>query len=184
MNASVLFFGILPLLVFVIIDSFAGLRSGVIAAIIFAAAEAIYTLVVYKTIDNITIGSTVLVLIFGLMSLKANKPIYLKLQPVVLGVIMGLVLIVMQFLDKPLLVMMVEKYQVMLPEEVRAMLTSPEYLHMLARLSGILGWGFLIHAALVAYSAFYMNKWWWLVIRGIGFYIMLLICAILARVMA
>ncbi len=181
MNASVLFFGILPLLAFVIIDSFAGLKSGLLAAIFFALVEAIYTLVVYKTIDGLTIGSTLLVLVFGFLSFKANKDIYFKLQPVFLGVLFGLVLLVTQLLGKPLLVSMTEKYQFMFPESSRAMLVSPTFLAMLARLSGVLAWGFLIHAALVAYAAFRMNKWWWLLIRGIGLYVMMFLCMLLVQ---
>lgn len=181
MSASAIFLGILPLLAFVLIDSFAGLKSGVIAAIAFALAETAYTLFIYQTIDSLTVGSTVLVLVFGVLSLKSNNAIYLKLQPVVLGVAFGLVLLVMQLLNQPLLVMMVEKYQFMVPEELRSQLIHKTYLTMLARLSGILGFGFLIHAGLVAYSAFYMSKWWWLVFRGIGLYIMLFACGIYIR---
>lgn len=183
MSASVILFGILPLLAFVIIDSVLGLKSGVIAAIALAIAEAAYTLVVYQTIDNLTIGSTVLVLFFGLLSLKSNNAIYLKLQPVVLGVAFGLILLVMQLLGKPLLVMMVEKYQFMVPAEFRSQISHPVYVAMLARLSGVLGFGFLIHAGLVAYSAFYMSKWWWLMLRGIGLYVMLFACVIYIRVL-
>lgn len=183
MNSSMLLFGILPLIVFVIVDSFAGLRAGVIAGVIFAIAEAAYTVVVYKTIDELTIASTVLVLVFGALSYKSKKDIYFKLQPVVLGVLLGLAFLVMQLMGKPLMVMMMQKYQFIFPEDMRAILLSPELMVMMAHLSGILGFGFLIHAALVGYSAFKMNKWWWLIIRGVGFYVMLFACAILARLM-
>ncbi|HXW53511.1 MAG TPA: septation protein IspZ [Myxococcota bacterium] len=181
MDVSTLFFGILPLLVFVVIDSFSGLRAGVVAAILFALGEAVYTLIVFQTIDNLTIGSTLLVLVFGVLSLKANNAIFLKLQPVVLGLILGVVLLVMQVLGTPLMVLMVEKYQYMVPEQYRAMVVNPVYLKMLARLSGVLGFGFLLHAALVAWSAFYTSKWWWIAFRGLGFYVMLMLCVAYVR---
>lgn len=181
MSSSALLFGVLPLVIFVLIDSFAGLKSGLLAAILFAVGELIYTLVVYKTIDELTIGSTVLVLIFGFLSFKANKDIYFKLQPVFLGLLFGLVLLVMQMLGKPLLVSMTVKYQFMFPENMREMLLSPSFLEMLGRLSGVLAWGFLIHAALIAYAAFRLNKWWWLLIRGIGLYVMMFLCMLWVR---
>jgi intracellular septation protein len=182
MNASILLFGLLPLIAFVIVDSFAGVRSGVIAGVLFAIAEAAYTLIVYKTVDELTIGTLVLVLIFGFLSYKSKKDIYFKLQPVVLGVLFAIVLFVMQALGKPLLVMMIQKYQLMFPEEVRELMLSEANLRVMEKLSSILGFGFLIHAALVAYSAFRMNKWWWLIIRGIGFYLMLIVCTVIATV--
>ena len=181
MSASVLLFGILPLLAFVVIDSFAGLKTGVLAAIVFAVVEAGYTLVVYKTVDGLTVGSLVLVLVFGLLSYRSKKSIYIKLQPVFLGSNFGIVLLVMQALGKPLMVMVAEKYQYAFPEELRATMTSPELMTMVAKLSGVLGWGFLVHAGIIAYSAFKMSNWWWLIIRGIGLYVMLFACVLLAR---
>lgn len=181
MTASVLLFGILPLLAFVIVDSISGLKAGVIAGIVFAIGEAIYSIAVYGAIDELTIGSTALVLIFGFLSYKSKKDIYFKLQPVVLGVIFGAALLIMQALGKPLLVMMIQKYHMMFPEDMREILLDEATLLLMTRLSGIVGIGFLIHAALVAYSAFKMNKWWWLLIRGVGFYLMLIICMIIVQ---
>ncbi len=181
MTLSVLFFGMVPLLAFVIIDSFAGLKTGLIAGILFALAEAVYSVIAYGAIDELTIGSTALILIFGFLSFKSQKEIYFKLQPVFLGVTCGLILVVMQAFGKPLLVMMLNKYQLMIPSEMREMIMHPESMRRMAVLSGILGWGFLLHAALVAYSAFRMSKWWWLIIRGVGFYVMLFVCAMLVN---
>jgi intracellular septation protein len=181
MNASTLLFGILPLLAFVVIDCFAGLRSGVIAAVIFAVAEAAYTLWEFGTIDIISIGTLALVLVFGLTSYKLNNAIYIKLQPVFLGVLFGLALLVAQFLGKPLLVTMMDKYQAMLPEDMRSHLANPAVRITMAKLSGILGYGFIMHASLVAYAAFRMSTWWWLFMRGVGVYVMMALCVLVTR---
>lgn len=180
MDSTILLFGILPLLAFVLIDSFAGLRSGLIAGILIALAEAAYSLFFFGSIDELTIGSTLLIIVFGAISFKTKKDIYFKLQPVFIGLIFGAILLIMDFLDKPLLVMMMEKYQYMLPEEYRNQLSNPNMQILMKDLSGTLGYGFLIHAACVAYSAFKMNKWWWLIIRGIGLYLMMFLCAMIS----
>ena len=70
MNASVLLFGILPLLAFVIIDSFAGLKHGILAAVLFAIAEAIYTISVYGTVDEITIASLLLSIVISIAAFR------------------------------------------------------------------------------------------------------------------
>lgn len=181
MNISVLIFGILPLLAFVVIDSFAGLRAGIIGGILFALAETVYSLVFYQTIDELTLGSTALVVFFGLVSYKSQKEIYFKLQPVLVALVFSIVFGVMQVLGKPLLVTMIQKYQFMLPEQMRLLSAQQPMLTLMARLSGILAYGFLIHAIFVAYAAFCMSKWWWLIIRGIGLYFMLFICVVLVR---
>jgi intracellular septation protein A len=181
MNLYDILFGIMPLLIFVIIDTIGGLKSGVIAAIICALAEIIYSLFVYQTIDAFSLGSGLLVLVLGFFSLRSDKPIYIKLQPVVLGLVFALVFLVLQLFGKPLLPLMVEKYQYMLPENYRSAILNPIYTAMLARLSGILGFAFLLHAGLVAYAAFYLNKWWWISIRGPGFYLVLILCMLYVR---
>lgn len=178
---SVFFFGILPLIAFVVIDSFAGLKAGIIAAVVFALVEIIYSLAVFGTVDSLTIGTLVLVLVLGFISYKSNNSIYFKLQPVFVGVVFGSVLLVTQAMGKPLLLLLVDKYQAMLPDDLALHFSNPMIRTMFARVSGILGVGFLVHAALVAYAAFRLNNWWWLFIRGIGVYIMMIICVVIAR---
>lgn len=181
MNATTLLFGFLPLLAFVVIDSFAGIKSGVLAAVAFAVVETIYTLVEFGSIDGITMGTLILVTIFGILSFKTEKAIFFKLQPVVLGLILGGVLIVMQMIDKPLMVLMAQKYQNALPSEFKANLSNPIFMGILTKLSGFLGIGFVLHAGAVLYAALYLSKWWWLAIRGAGLYLMMGICVFWAR---
>lgn len=173
MNMTTLLFGVLPLIAFVIIDSFAGLKAGIISALLFAALELTYTLVMYKKVDEITLGSLALVLIFGYLSYRSGDSFYFKIQPVILGTLFALAFLVMQWMGKPLLLVLVEKYQYIFPENMRLQMANPAYLHFLAKASHVLGWGFLIHAGLVGYSALYLSNWWWLAMRGIGVYVMM-----------
>ncbi|MBI2603501.1 MAG: septation protein IspZ [Deltaproteobacteria bacterium] len=181
MSATTLLFGFMPLVAFVVIDSFAGIKSGVIAAVIFAVIEAAYTVFTFGSIDGITLGTLLLVGIFGFLSFKTQKSIYFKIQPVVLGLLMGGTLLVMQMIDKPLLVLMAQKYQYAVPEEIKTSLSNPIFIGILTKLSGILAFGFILHASAVAYAAFYLSKWWWLGIRGVGLYVMMGICMFWAR---
>lgn len=166
---------------FVLVDSFAGLKKGIMTALLFAFAELIYTLIIFKTIDGITASSFLFVVIFGVLSYRTKKAIYFKLQPVFLGLVFGLTLIVMYFFDKPLLVMLMNKYQYAMPAEYKEMVSTPIFKNLMQKLSYILGWGFLIHAGLVAYAAYRLSNYWWLAIRGIGVYIMMFLCTFIAR---
>ena len=183
MNTTTLLFGVLPLIIFVLIDSFAGLKAGIISAALFAVLELVYTLVVYKQIDGITIGTLATVLILGFLSYKTGSSMFFKLQPVLLGVFFGAALLVMQVLDKPLLVILMEKYRYIVPENLREMMTNPMFIELLKKSSLTLGWGFLIHAGFVAYAAFYMSNWWWLAIRGVGVYVMMFVAMLFARLL-
>ncbi len=181
MNFSTLLMGIIPLILFVIIDTFSGPKAAVITAIIFAIAEVAYSLIVYKKIDSITIGSLLLIVVFGLLTYKTNNAIYFKLQPVIFGVIFGIIFVVMQVADKPLLIVIAEKYKYLMPLQIQQNLTNSAYLNILSRLSFYLGFGFLIHSSIILYSVFYLSNWWWLIIRGIGLYVMMALCVVCVR---
>lgn len=181
MTTSTLLLGLLPLVIFVTVDSFAGLKAGVISAIIFSILEIAYTLIVYKQLDEISIGSLLLILLFGLISIKTNNPFYIKLQPVIMGTIIGVLFLVMQFLDKPLLLLLFKKYHLLIPSPMKENLENPFFVTILSKFSHFLGWGFLAHASAVLYSALYLSNWWWLLIRGLGLYAMMTLCMLLTR---
>lgn len=181
MSLTTILFGLIPLIAFVVIDSFAGVRAGIISAVIFALIELVYTLVMYKKIDGITVGSLATVLVFGLLSYRSGSSMYFKMQPVVFGVVFGGVLLLMQAFDKPLLVILMKKYRYILPQEMRDQILQPYFLSFLKKSSLTLGWGFLIHASFVAYAALKMSNWWWLGIRGVGVYLMMFACMMVAK---
>ena len=173
MEINTLLMGVIPLIVFVVIDSFAGLKAGVISAFAFALLEAGYTYYTTKGLDEISILSLALVSIFGVLSLKYDNPLFIKLQPVILGCCIGVGFLVMQYLDKPVMVLMATKYSHLLPAQLRSNLANPFFLALLKKASLYLGFGFLLHAAGVGYAAFYMSNWWWLIIRGVGLYVVM-----------
>lgn len=181
MNMNFILFGLLPLLAFVVIDSFLGLKAGLISAIILAVAEALYTIYEFGSLDALSIASLILVLAFGLLSLKSQNSIYMKLQPVFLGLSFGVVILILQALGKPLLPLFIEKYGAQFPDEIMVNLKNPMMHTMLSQVSFNLGIGFLLHAGLVAFAAFRLNNWWWLLIRGLGLYVMMAVCVFSAR---
>ena len=181
MNITMLLLGVLPLIAFVVIDSFMGLKAGLISAMLFALLETIYSLYEFGSLDELSIASLVLVCAFAVVSLKTKNSIYMKLQPVFLGLCFAAVLLVMQALGKPLLLVMLAKYDAIIPPDFRQGINQPLAKDLLARVSLILGFGFLVHASAVFYAAFRMSNWWWLVIRGVGIYAMMIICVLIAR---
>jgi len=181
MNTESLFLGLLPLLAFVVVDIFAGMRSALLSAVIFAVGEVVYSIWMYHTIDALTVGSFLLVTIFAFFSYRSQNPVYFKLQPVVLGLAFALAFLIFQWMGQPLLLVMMEKYQYMIPEEAREVMLSDTMKPILIRSSVYLGWGFFIHALLVGYSAWKLSNWWWLALRGIGVYVMMGICMWMAR---
>ena len=181
MNLTIILLGILPLFIFVVLDCYTNMKTAILGAIFLAIGELIFTLIYYGNIDIITTISIVSVLILGAISWKSENSIFFKFQPVILGVFFALMLLIMQILDKPLLIILFQKYKALLPEEQQLLLLNKENLVLLSSLSHTLGWGFLCHSLVVAYAAIKLSSWWWLIIRGIGVYFMIFFCTILVR---
>jgi len=176
MDLSHLLLSIAPLVLFVIVDAVWGQNQGIKAALIAAALEIVFSLIYFKTIDEFSIASGTLVLVFAGLSHWKKDSIHLKFQPVVLAGILGLFFVISYWLGKPILLLMLEKYSDVLPLQMRGNLGSPIFRLVMKEMSHYIGYGFLIHGAFIAYAAKYMSNWWWLTIRIGGQYIMMFAC--------
>ncbi|MCE9596454.1 MAG: septation protein IspZ [Spirochaetia bacterium] len=182
MEYSTLWIGIVPVLVFVILESVSGKKTALISAIALAFLELVFSLVVYGAIDELTIIGFVLVGIAVAISLKTDNDLYFKLQPAALGLIFASVFLVFYFvLDKPLLIVMYDKYMKgalgpVLADDTKRIV----FLRAMHTLSRDMGFWFLLHAALTAWAAMKLSKWWWFAIRVPGLYIIMLLACFIA----
>tara|TARA_R110000868_G_scaffold180754_1_gene421401 strand:- start:121 stop:678 length:558 start_codon:yes stop_codon:yes gene_type:complete len=171
MSSSTWIIGILPLLAFVLIDSFFGLKKGLIAAVLLALLEALWTIYTFGELDQVTLISLFLITAMAFVAWKKNSPLLFKIQPSILSLIMAIWLIASWFMDDPLFVAMALKYAAMLPVEIQMRMKNPNYLAMLGLATMTTGVGLAFHALATAVAAFYLSNWWWLAVRGIGFYV-------------
>lgn len=182
MNTSSWLIGILPLLAFALVDTFLGLKSALIAALVLAVAEVAWSWHYFGELDQISILSLLLIAIFGYLSWKKGHPLLFKLQPSLISLILGLWLLISWLNNDPLFNAMAHKYAKLLPQQVQDSLSNPHYLELLERITLTTGTGLLIHAAVSAWAAWKLSTWWWLAIRGIGFYVFCFIAMIMAQI--
>lgn len=175
--------GILPLLVFAVVDIFAGLRAALIAAVVIALAEVGWSYYAYGEIDTLSWVSLGLVVIMGGISFYMKNDRLFKFQPVVLGIVSAATLLYFQWLDDPLLLQMMPKVALMFPEEERARFTSPAVIAKMRQLDSLLVGALLMHAGLVAWAAIKKTTFVWLVVRGAGFYVILALTLLLNAVL-
>lgn len=183
MSSSSWIFGFLPLLAFAIADTFFGLKTGLILALILAIIEAIWTWVSFGELDQISIVSLGLIILLGFYSWKKSTPIFFKLQPGLISLMLGFWLIISWFIGEPVFVVMAKKYAAMLPIDIRRNLQNPEYIAFISLTTLTTGIGMLFHATATTYAALRLNNWWWIAIRGIGFYFFALIAMLSAKLM-
>ncbi len=181
MDSSFLYFGLLPALLFVLIDSFSSKKAAIIGATAMAVLELAFTLIMYGAIDFLSVMAVCFALFFGFLSFKLNNDIYFKLQTPILNTFFAAAfLFSYHILKRPLLTVMMEKYMpgfVANLEATRGIDTSL-FMGMLNTLSRDMGIWLLLHSSLTAYAALKLSKWVWFLCRVPLFYVMLFIAVL------
>jgi intracellular septation protein A len=175
--------GLLPLIVFAIVDIFAGMRWGIIAAIVFSVIMAAWSWHEYGEVDQTTWISLGLILCMGLISIRMRDDRLFKFQPVVMAVVSASVLVWFQWQGSPLLLQMIPKIVALLPEEQRSLVTSPRALKSMARMDFIMIFVCIAHGVLVAWAALRKTTSYWLVARGLGLYVLMAVAMLFNAVL-
>ena len=183
MESSNFFLGIAPLVVFVILDSFMSLKIALMSAILLAILEAIYTYINFGSLDLVTGFSLLLVSTLGALSYYKEDSIYFKYSPAILSTVMCFYFLFTYFIDEPLFVVMVEKYGSLFSDSQREMFKLPLMQRLLKMSTLTSGVGLFFHGIVTAYAAKKLSNIWWLVCRGVGFYVFLFISFICARIL-
>lgn len=158
-NKLVLLSGILPLIVYTVVEEVYGTYWGLIAGLVLGVVEIVAEKVLYKKISTVTWIVNALVIGLGCVSLYMNDGIWFKLQPAFAEFIMVVILWGSLMLKKPFLREMAFKQNPDIPE------------HMLDFFSNItfrLGIFFLIHCALAIWAAFEWSTVNWALLKGVG----------------
>ncbi len=171
-----LLIGLIPMVLFVLVDYFTrDLRTSIITAVITAAAMGGVTWWLMGEFDYEVVVIVVTMLVAGLISIKLKTPVYFKFQPVIMGVILAAVLAYFQYFDTPLMVKMLPKLHTMLdnadlalqPEQLELMFDD-SHIPLFTRMTQHMMIWLLIHAALVAFCALKTRNSVWLLVKALG----------------
>ncbi len=182
MNTSSLLYGLIPLVVFAIIDSFSSSNKAIFMALVVAIIESIWTFYYFKTLDFVSLFSLGTLLIFAFISLRKKDSFFFKFQSSFMSLVFAIALFISHLLKKPIFWEMMQKYKMHLPSHMQGPVNSPLFKEYLSLTTFYLSFTLLAHAILTTYAALKMSKWWWLFIRGIGFYFFLFAAVILAQI--
>ncbi len=157
--------GLLPLIVFILVDEFYGTSAGLIVAVCFGIAQLIYSYLREKVFDKFTLYDTLLIVALGIVSYALDNDIFFKLKPALVGAILCVLLGISAFTKVNLLALMSKRYLegVELKEE-----QEKQFKRSLRALFII----FSFHTLLVLYSAFFLSKEAWAFISTVLFYML------------
>ncbi len=175
---SVILYGLLPLLVFVVVDIYAGMRWAVGSAAAFAVFDIFltkYSLGIWDPGSFVALG---LILALGAYSVRTKNPLYFKLQPTIIAAIFALMLIYFQFFGTPIGERYGDLVTKQIPEQYKGMFTPDVTALMLNRIgiAGIIV--FVIHGTMCAFAALKLSNWAWLGVRTVGFWVLAVVVGI------
>lgn len=173
MNLTFLLMTIVPLIAFAIADAMAGLKTGVILAIVLSVLLFAANWILLGFFEPTSLIEPLFFLILGIISLRVKNSLYFKFQPVVVNVLSALLLAGFQIAGHPLLVRWAPAMDKIMPPEQQGILTNPTILAKLSNVSHALIYVLLIHALWVGYVALKRSNWAWVTARLLGYPLLL-----------
>lgn len=164
MDFSSLLIGLIPLVVFVIVDIYAGTKTGIYSSLALGLLVFVFYAIKFDNIDGVMILEICLLLALGVVSIKGNNSVFFKFQPVIVGLVLSLFLAWFQFFDEPYLVKKIPLFIELVPEQ-KEIFESFLMIDLLSKVSFQLIFVFFIHAALVAYSAVRFKNIGWILMQ-------------------
>ena len=157
--------GLLPLVLFVIADEFFSTPTALIVALSSGIVIFAYTWIRYGKPDTFILFDTLILALFGGVSLVLHDDLFFKLKPGVIQSILVLILGISAYSSKNIMLSMAKRY---MPDSE----LSGEQLKVMQQQLRVLFWLFVVHTLLVFYSAVYMSHGAWVFISGVFFYIL------------
>ncbi len=159
MLQSFLVGGLLPVVVFTIVESIHGTKGGLIAGVLFGAGELAYEYIRFKKVQWITIVGNALVILLGALSLFEENTTLFKLQPAILIFLMAILLLGSSAIKKPFLVELSKKQMPNLPELAK---------RRLAGMNIRMGFCFIALGVLSVHAAYAWSTAAWAFLKGFG----------------
>lgn len=157
--------GFLPLLVFIVVDEYLGTKAGILFALGFGLAELVFIYIKEKRIEKFVIVDTSFLVVFGGLSLLLHNDIFFKLKPALVELIFVVLIGVSAFSSNNIMMKMGQRY-------MKGIEMNLEMQTQFKRSLRVMFWLFLVHVAMIVYSAYFMSKEAWVFISGGLFYIM------------
>lgn len=172
MNVTYFLLLVVPIVAFVAVDAFAGLRAGILSAMILGVGVFAANLYISSIFEWTSLIEPALILALGGITLRFKDPKYFKFQPAITNSIMAIVLAYYQTFDTPFLQKYIPLFAHTVPPEARAHFENPLFILAMAPLSLHLIFLLVFHGALVTWVAIKLNNWWWLMARLAGYPLM------------
>ena len=183
MNSSLVWFGFLPVIAFLVMDAFGGKRQALWSALILGAVEVGYTVAMFGALDYMSLIAFLVLAIFVTASLRTQDDFFFKIHGAVINVVLALaMLIAFYFFHRAMLLDVANKYigidkLVAMNPQLDVETVSETF----RILSFQLPWWLVLHSLFTIYAAANWSKWAWAFVRIPGFILMLILASAFAQ---
>src|SRR5690606_33803097 len=94
MNSSLIWFGFLPIVAFLLVDAFAGRRRALWAALLLGTLELAYTVSVFGAMDYISVIGFLILAGFVYLSLRRDDDYFFKVHGAVINLLLAAIMLV------------------------------------------------------------------------------------------
>ncbi len=157
--------GFLPLIVYIVADSFFEPRIALSIAIAVGLVELAISYIKEKVVDKFVLLDIGLIVLLGTVSILLENDIFFKLKPALIEAIFCILLGISVFSPVNIMMMLTQRY-------MKNVQLGQGQLEQFTRSLRALFFIFLAHTLLIVYSAFFMSKGAWAFISGGLFYIL------------
>ena len=169
---SLLLGGLLPVLLFTVVEDRYGTLVGLVVGMIYGVCEIIFEKWKYKKVERMTWFGNGLLLFFGGISLLTADGVWFKLQPAIIELAMAGFLFGSWIMKKPFLWTMANSQGAFVDFPVEGQKAIEKgFSGITMRLSVF----FLMHAVLATHAAFYWSSKAWMLLKGVGFTVSMLV---------
>lgn len=158
--------GLLPLFIFIAVDEIYGVEAGLYAALVFGIAGLLFTWFRERRLDRFILFDTVFLILLGGISLLCETPIFFKLKPAVIELIICAILGAAAVKPELFLQAMTGRYTKNMELKV-----TEEGIDAMRKMMLMLAAVLLMHTILIVYSALFMSERVWGFISGVLIYI-------------
>ena len=158
--------GILPLVVYTVVEEMYGIVAGLICGMVLGVLEITFEKLKHGKVETITWIGNGLLLGLGSVSLLTQEGVWFRLQPAILEAGMAAVLIISVITEKPFLLLLARKQKTI---EKMPPVMQPLFEKFLSGFTLRIAIFFLLHAGLAAYAALYWSTRAWMLLKGVGF---------------
>ena len=183
MNTNLVWFGFLPIIAYLVLDTYAGKRKALWGALFLGAAEAIYSIVQFGAFDYLSVLSFLIMAGFIAASLRTQDDFYFKIHGALINILMAMIMLGAWYIfHKALLLDMAIKY-IGLDKlvAINPALDKEVVAETFRVLSYQLPAWLILHSLVTLYAAANWGKWAWACVRVPGFILTLILASAFAQ---